>query len=108
LPSCLPHPDLEVDLLITLGSPLALPDVVFGRLDPAPINGKGERPPGVRRWINIADPGDVIAVPRGLGGFFDGIDTDLTTPIGVFNAHKVTDYLSCTTTAAALATLLGR
>jgi hypothetical protein len=61
----------------------------------------------VRRWINIADPGDLIAVPRGLPRFFKGIDADLTTPIGVFDFHKVTGYLSCTTTAA-LATLLRR
>lgn len=101
-------PDLQVDLLITLGSPLALPDVVFSKLHPAPEAGKGHRPPGVRRWINIADPGDFIAIPRGLAHHFDGIDTDLTTPIGVFDFHKVTGYLSCTTTAAALATLLGR
>ncbi|MGH3934056.1 MAG: serine peptidase [Pseudonocardiaceae bacterium] len=100
--------DLQIDLLITLGSPLALPDIVFPHLDPAATNGKGSRPPGVRRWINIADPGDFIAVPRGLAPYFHGIDTDLTTPIGVFDTHKVTGYLSCTTTAAALATLLGR
>lgn len=102
------RPHLQIDLLITLGSPLALPDVVFPHLDPAPANGKRRRPPGVRRWINIADPGDFIAIPRGLAPYFDGIDTDLTTPIGVFDTHKVTGYLSCPTTAAALATLLGR
>lgn len=102
------HPDLRVDLLLTLGSPLALPDVVFSRLDPAPVAGKGRRPPGVRRWVNIADPGDIVAVPRGLARYFDGVDADLTTPIGVFDFHKVTGYLSCTTTAAALATQLGR
>lgn len=100
------RPDLEVDLLITMGSPLALPDVVFDKLEPAPTGGKGRRPPGVRRWINIADPGDVTTVPRGLAAHFEGIDADLTTPVGVFNAHKVTGYLSCTTTAAALATML--
>ncbi|MGH3979014.1 MAG: serine peptidase [Pseudonocardiaceae bacterium] len=102
------HPDMQIDLLITLGSPLALPDVVFPRLDPAPTNGKSRRPPGVRRWINIADPGDFIAIPRGLTPYFDGIDADLTTPIGVFDTHKVTGYLACPITAAALATLLGR
>ncbi|MBA2324343.1 MAG: hypothetical protein H0V92_10150, partial [Pseudonocardiales bacterium] len=102
------HPDLRVELLLTLGSPLALPEVVYSRLDPAPIGGKGQRPPGVRRWINIADPGDFIAIPRGLPDYFDGIDADLSTPIGVFNFHKVTGYLSCATTAAAVATQLGR
>jgi hypothetical protein len=102
------RPDLQVDLLVTFGSPLGMPDVIFDRLDPAPVAGRGQRPPGVRRWINIADPGDIIAIPRGLAGSFAGIDADLTAPVGVFNAHKVTGYLSCTTTAAALATLLGR
>jgi hypothetical protein len=93
--------DLQIDLLITLGSPLALPDIVFPHLDPTPTNGKGRRPPGVRRWINIADPGDFIAIPRGLAPYFNGIDTDLTTPIGIFDTHKVTGYLACPTTAAA-------
>jgi hypothetical protein len=101
------HPELELDLLLTLGSPLAMPDVIFDRLDPAPREQRGARPPGVRRWINIADPGDPVAIPRGLTAFFDGVNADLTTPVGVFNAHKVTGYLGCTTTAAALATLLG-
>jgi hypothetical protein len=58
----------------------------------------------VRRWISIADPGDFIAIPAGLARYFEGIDTDLTTPIGMFDTHKVTSYLSGTTTAAALAT----
>ena len=102
------RPDLQVELLVTLGSPLGMPDVVFDRLQPGPENGRGQRPPGVQRWINVADPGDVIAVPRGLAASFDGLDADLTTPIGVFNFHKVTGYLSCTTTAAALASLLGQ
>ncbi len=101
------RPDLPVELLVTLGSPLGMPDVVFDRLQPGPTQGRGRRPPGVRRWINIADPGDIIAVPRGLATSFTGIGADLTTPIGVFNFHKVTGYLSCTTTAAALAILLG-
>jgi hypothetical protein len=102
------HPHLEVELLITLGSPLGMPDVIFDRLQPAPMDRRGARPPGVRRWINIADPGDLVAIPRGLAGSFAGIDADLTTPVGVFDFHKVSGYLSTTTTAAALATLLGR
>jgi len=102
------HPDLQVELLITLGSPLGMPDVIVDRLQPTPVDRRGARPPGVRRWINIADPGDIVAIPRGLAGSFAGIDADLTTPVGVFDFHKVTGYLSTTTTAAALATLLGR
>jgi hypothetical protein len=43
------RPELQVDLLIALGSPLALPDIVFPNLHPAHEDGKGHRPPGVRR-----------------------------------------------------------
>jgi hypothetical protein len=101
------HPEVEIDLLLTLGSPLALPDVVFHRLDPGPIDGLGRRPPNVRRWINIVDPGDIVAIPRGLATHFTGVDADLTTTAGVFDAHRVTGYLTCPATAASIATLLG-
>ncbi len=39
------HPDLRVELLVTLGSPLGMPDVVFDRLDPAPKDRQGTSPP---------------------------------------------------------------
>jgi hypothetical protein len=97
------HPDIQVNLLLTLGSPLAMPDVIFPKLRPAPADGTSHRPPGVQRWINIADPGDFIAIPPRLGAYFKGVSTDLTTPIAIFDMHKVTNYLACTTTAAALA-----
>jgi hypothetical protein len=82
------RPELQVDLLITLGSLLALPEIVFPNLHPAPEDGKRHRPPGVRRWINMADPGDFIAVPAGLAHYFAAIDTHLTTPIGVFDTTR--------------------
>jgi hypothetical protein len=96
-------PDIKIDLLLTLGSPLAMPDVVFPRLRPAPRDGRGRRPPGVKRWINIADVGDFIAIPREFAKYFDGITGDFTAPIATFDMHKVVNYLSCTTTAAAMA-----
>lgn len=101
------NPDVQVDLFITLGSPLAMTGVIFPHLYPATVDGKGARPPGVARWINIADPGDILAVPRGLAGYFSGIDADLTAPIGVFKAHKVIGYLASPPVAAAVATVLG-
>ncbi|MFI7121946.1 alpha/beta fold hydrolase [Amycolatopsis sp. NPDC049868] len=96
-------PDLDVELLITLGSPLGLPDVIFDRLDPVPDKGKGRRPPCVRRWVNIADPGDIVAIPRGLPARFTGIAADLTDQIGLFDFHKVTNYLASPATTAAIA-----
>jgi hypothetical protein len=38
-----------------------------------PVNGRGQCPPAVRRWINISDNGDFIAIPRGLPRYFDGL-----------------------------------
>ncbi|MFG2037708.1 hypothetical protein [Dactylosporangium sp. NPDC048998] len=87
------NPDVPVPLLVTLGSPLGLPGVIFPRLAPEPVDGRGSRPPSVARWINVADPGDIIAVPRWLGKSFNGIDEDLETSIDVFDFHKVAKYL---------------
>lgn len=63
------HPELEVDLLITTGSPLAL-DPIFERLG----FGRGAKPPGVREWINLSDPEDIVAFPVDLRDRFDGVD----------------------------------
>lgn len=89
------NPHLDIDLLITLGSPLALPHAVFPKLDPAPKDGRGARPPGVRRWVNLADPGDIVAVPKGgISATFDGVDIDEHTLISAFDFHKAANYLS--------------
>jgi hypothetical protein len=89
------HAELHVDLLITVGSPLALPHAVFPRLVPAPENGLGARPPGVRRWINLADPGDLVALPpQGISRRFHGIDLDDQSVIHAFDFHLVANYLA--------------
>src|SRR5262245_56372087 len=46
------HPQWSVPMLVTLGSPLASP-MIFGQLDPAPVDGQGVWPGGVERWVNI-------------------------------------------------------
>jgi hypothetical protein len=99
------HPHPPVDLLLTVGSPLAMPDIVVDRLT-ARDEPRG-RPPGVAKWINIADPGDVIAVPRGgISAGFRHVAADLTDAIGAFGFHQVTGYLCCGATAGVLATYL--
>jgi hypothetical protein len=91
------HPPVE--LLLTLGSPLAMPDLVYDRLQ-----AERSRPPGVRRWVNVSDPGDVVAVPRGgIARGFTGLGADLTDAIHAFDFHRVTHYLSCGATQGALA-----
>jgi hypothetical protein len=95
------RPDLDVPLLVTLGSPLAMPGVVLERLCP-PERGK---PPGVRRWVNLADVGDLVALPRiGLGQAFTGVAQDIPVTIGTWDFHTVGAYLRAPTVREALAT----
>lgn len=99
-------PDARVELLVTLGSPLGMTNVVFERLLPEPI-GRGLRPAGIRRWVNIADRGDPVAIPCGrLKERFDGIDEDLETSIHLVDPHLVKNYLRCPEVADALAPYL--
>ena len=102
------YPELEVDLLVTLGSPLAMPGVVFDRLDPKPADGQGQRPPGVAAWANLADIGDLVAIPRdGLSPHFTGVTSDnpaITIDKSAF--HAVARYLAASETAEVLAPYL--
>ncbi|MDO0938980.1 hypothetical protein QQY66_47420 [Streptomyces sp. DG2A-72] len=106
------HPELQVELLVTMGSPLALPHGVFDRLVPGPTGAPsarfGVRPAGVARWVNIADPGDPVAIPPRLARAFTGISEDLTDPIHpTFGFHHAKNYLSCKATAVTLAPYIG-
>lgn len=87
------NPDLEVDLLVTLGSPLAIRGMIFDRLDPNPNGVRPVRkPPNVKRWLNFADYGDIVAVPRGLSKAFE-VDGDHDLDLGAA-FHSVHAYLS--------------
>lgn len=89
------HPELAVELFVTLGSPLGMRQVVFDRLQPLPVKGRGGRPPGVRRWVNISDKDDIAAIPGELRGAFDGVDQDLRVNIDWADFHTVRNYLGC-------------
>ena len=54
------HPNWPVDTFVTLGSPLASP-MIFEHLDPAPLDGVGQWPGSVRRWVNVRAVGDKAA-----------------------------------------------
>jgi hypothetical protein len=98
------NPDLEVSLLLTLGSPLAMPHVVFPKLIPPPQGQRGARPPGVRKWINYADVGDLIAIPtKGIGRSFDNVDDDRETAIAMVDFHRAKSYLSAKKVGTSLA-----
>jgi hypothetical protein len=96
------NPHLSVDLLVTLGSPLGMPDVVYDRLRPTPAG----RLPGVKRWVNIADIGDLVAIPRRLGGRF-ATDDDYEETIGLFDFHRVRKYLAAARTRQVLTNATG-
>ncbi|MEU5397469.1 hypothetical protein [Streptomyces tibetensis] len=61
----------SVGALITLGSPLGMPKLVFDRLDPTPSGGRAEWPKGIRSWSNLCDRHDVVASVKRLGPLFD-------------------------------------
>lgn len=96
------NPEQQVDLLVTLGSPLAMPTVVYDRLDPSPRDRPARKPPGVARWVNIADPGDVVSILRPIGRYFEGVDQDLDPSIHVADCHFARHYLSSPTLAAVI------
>ncbi|NEB94928.1 serine peptidase [Streptomyces bauhiniae] len=92
---------LGVEALITLGSPLGLSGAVFDMLDPAPVAGHGKRPPGLSHWLNIADAGDLVALPRRLGDRFP-VDVHGETHMALADFHTLDMYLACGLTAAGL------
>jgi hypothetical protein len=58
----------ELPLFMTLGSPLALQNVIYPRLWPQPQ----KYPPQVRRWVNVASKDDFVAAYGDLGPYFPG------------------------------------
>ncbi len=92
----------NVHTLVTLGSPLGIPNLIFDALQPAPAAGRGAWPPHIKRWINISDDGDVVALTKKLGPLFgDGL-VDIRIVNGA-TAHDVMPYLTAVETGRAVA-----
>jgi hypothetical protein len=88
------HQDHDVDLLVTLGNPLAIPGVVLDRLRPA---GERARPPRVARWVNLADVADILAVPAGgVSREFAGVHADVRITAGMWEFQTPGAYLRST------------
>ncbi|HEY1174583.1 MAG TPA: hypothetical protein VGF17_00370 [Phytomonospora sp.] len=87
------HSPIAIPVLITIGSPLAVPGAVFPRLSPPVVDGRRPRPPGVDRWIDVLDPRDLFAVPGAdTAGSFDGVETRHERVHG-FDPHLPGGYL---------------
>ena len=83
----------NVRTLITLGSPLGIPNLIFDALDPAPAAGRGLWPSGIDRWANVSDDGDVVALAKQLAPLFGGNLVDVRVVNGA-TAHDVRPYLT--------------
>ncbi|MFI6961645.1 hypothetical protein [Streptomyces sp. NPDC050255] len=60
----------------------------------------------MRRWVNLCDHGDIVAVPRPLKQRFPSVDLDLTDSIAPFDFHRAAPYLRSAAVAATPAPFL--
>ncbi|MFI6770582.1 hypothetical protein [Streptomyces sp. NPDC050355] len=91
-------PGHRVRALVTLGSPLGIPNLIFHRLEPRPV-GLGGSVQGVWPggqglvWTNIADEGDVVALVKDLRpAFGEGLRSARVH--NGSHAHDATAYLT--------------
>lgn len=97
----------EIPLLLTLGSPLGLPNVLerlVGGMPPPP-----GITPTVQRWENIADPFDPVALVQRLSPLFDPTDTihDSNVNNGALLNHDLTGYFDTATVQSLVRDALG-
>jgi hypothetical protein len=97
------HPEWPIRTFITLGSPLAIRNLIFDRLHPPPVAGVGIWPGNVTQWTNIADSGDVVALVKELHTVFGARVQDQRIYNGA-NAHDIEPYLTAEETGRAIAT----
>ncbi|WP_197043710.1 hypothetical protein [Saccharothrix sp. NRRL B-16314] len=96
-------PGHRVRALVTLGSPLGIANLMFDRLDPAPVDGQGAWPGDQELvWTNVADPGDVVALVKDLRPRFGRRVRNAVVDNGA-KAHSVVPYLTDAVTGAAIA-----
>jgi hypothetical protein len=97
-----------VRMLVTLGSPLGIPNLIFDRLQPAPLptvdarpGSRGQWPGQGREWVNVADQGDVVALVKDLRVAF-GPGVDCFVVDNGATAHSVKPYLTSVQTGQAI------
>ena len=102
------NPGWPVRMLVTLGSPLGIPNLIFDRLQPAPrpVADAGQGPRGRwpgpgRAWVNVADQGDVVALVKDLRGAF-GPGVDCWVVDNGATAHDARPYLTAVQTGRAI------
>jgi hypothetical protein len=97
------HPHWPVQTFVTLGSPLASP-LIFKHLDPPAIDGRGQWPGSIKRWVNVRAIGDKAAEVSLQEKFGPRVEELL-----IDNGHRAHDpepYLNAAVTGAAIAAAL--
>ena len=90
-------PDLRVDLLVTIGSPMG---VRLLRSHNGGLSSDSEFPvDSVRAWVNIFDPGDLVTVGRGASQYFPAA---LDEPVHTGASHRLAAYMSHPVTSTAI------
>jgi len=101
----------SMKLLVTLGSPLGIPKLVFDRLTPVPADGYGVWPGTVASWVNVADPDDIVALRKRLAGLFPGPSPSNAVDDRLVDngdqPHAIERYLNARQTGSALGDVLG-
>jgi pimeloyl-ACP methyl ester carboxylesterase len=97
------HPQWNVHTFVTLGSPLASP-MLGDMLDPPLVDGKGQWPGSVQRWVNVRAIGDKAAAVPVAKRFGDRVE-DVMVDNG-HRAHAPEPYLNSLPTGEAIAAAL--
>lgn len=92
------RPGRQVQALVTIGSPLGIPNLILHRLQPAPLalggQTKGVWPGGEGlAWTNLADEGDVVALVKDLRPVF-GDQVQCAVVHNGAHAHDASAYLT--------------
>jgi pimeloyl-ACP methyl ester carboxylesterase len=105
------HRPPGVQLLVTLGSPLGIRNLIFDRLAPPPVAGVGTWPGEVPAWVNVADPNDFVALRKKLSGLWPSgaagrgiVDREVDNGD---RPHSAARYLNSRQTGATLGDVLG-
>jgi hypothetical protein len=91
--------ELAVDTLLTIGSPLGLPALLPRLLPPADKGGKW--PVQVKKWVNIADATDVVALAKRLSPIYGNRVVDHIVNNGA-TMHDAKPYLTARETGHAI------
>ncbi len=95
------NPQWNVRMFVSLGSPLGIRNLIFNRLLPPPRGGIGAWPGSAWRWVNVAAPGDVVALEKRLAKRFGDRVEDRVVH-NETRAHDVEPYLTAVETADAI------